>query len=326
MQSSGHDRDRSGVVGRPGRCRRDGLVAAGSPETWALTAAQFATLRDDPELLAVAARIAPDRLPPLLFSRPPRRISCAHRPRAAARLVPATRRAPASAGPPFGTEYRSFCLEHRERLLELCGRHRYQMNEVGRCAHLLPALAPAIASGRELAVIDIGTGAGLALYLDRYRTRSASRTARRRCSAIRRPGSSSSPRFAAPAPAPTIATASGSPRRSPDRRPGRDRHRAAGSRRPRGADVADRLPAAGDRRDHALSPCGRIAVAGRSGWSRRRGDALAAAVPRSPRPTGVIVDSYVHVFFGEEATRGASRSRSMGSAPSATWIGSRWTR
>jgi hypothetical protein len=43
------------------------------------------------------------------------------------------------------------------------------MNEVGRCADLLLALAPAIADGRDLALVDIGTGAGLALHLDRYR-------------------------------------------------------------------------------------------------------------------------------------------------------------
>ena len=43
------------------------------------------------------------------------------------------------------------------------------MNEVARCAQLLPALAPAARDGRELVLIDIGTGAGLALQLDRYR-------------------------------------------------------------------------------------------------------------------------------------------------------------
>jgi hypothetical protein len=73
--------------------------------------------------------------------------------------------------PRFPTTYRSFCLDHRERLLELCASHRYQMNEVGRCADVVPALAPAARDGREIALVDIGTGAGLGLHLDRYRYR-----------------------------------------------------------------------------------------------------------------------------------------------------------
>ena len=40
---------------------------ADAPVSWTLTAALFATLRDDPQLLALAARIDADRLPALLF-------------------------------------------------------------------------------------------------------------------------------------------------------------------------------------------------------------------------------------------------------------------
>ena len=43
------------------------------------------------------------------------------------------------------------------------------MNEVGRCADVVPALAPVVSEGREIALVDIGTGAGLGLNLDRYR-------------------------------------------------------------------------------------------------------------------------------------------------------------
>jgi len=43
------------------------------------------------------------------------------------------------------------------------------MNEVGRCADVVPALAPVAAEGREIVLVDVGTGAGLALHLDRYR-------------------------------------------------------------------------------------------------------------------------------------------------------------
>jgi hypothetical protein len=40
---------------------------AGAPSSWSLTAALFATLPDDPDPLALAARIDPDRLPAVLF-------------------------------------------------------------------------------------------------------------------------------------------------------------------------------------------------------------------------------------------------------------------
>jgi hypothetical protein len=140
-----------------------------APPTWALTAAQFAALRDDPELVAIAAEIPADRLPPLLFSAAATYLVLAEEPEPLRDWFPRLNQPQQRLGPGFAAEYRSFCLDQRDRLLELCAHHRYQMNEVGRCAHLLPALAPAFASGRDLALIDIGTGAGLALYLDRYR-------------------------------------------------------------------------------------------------------------------------------------------------------------
>jgi len=51
----------------------------------------------------------------------------------------------------------------------LADRHRYQMNEVGRCVDVLPVLSRiAAAEQRPLALVDLGTGAGLGLHLDRY--------------------------------------------------------------------------------------------------------------------------------------------------------------
>ncbi len=151
-----------------------GLVATAwsapqAPASWKLTAAQFATLRDDAELLAIAAEIEPDRLPPLLFSAAATSLVLEYGPQPLREWFPRVGRPQPPLGSGFCDEYRSFCLDHRDRLGELCAIHRYQMNEVGRCAHLLPALAPAIAADRQLALVDIGTGAGLALHLDRYR-------------------------------------------------------------------------------------------------------------------------------------------------------------
>jgi hypothetical protein len=151
-----------------------GMVAAAwsppdAPSSWLLTAKQFATLRDDQELLAIAATIPPQRLPPLLFTAAANSLVLAHEPQALRSMFPRLGEPQPALGPGFQELYRDFCLDQRERLLELCAVHRYQMNEVGRCADLVPALTPALADDRELVIVDIGTGAGLALHLDRYR-------------------------------------------------------------------------------------------------------------------------------------------------------------
>jgi hypothetical protein len=141
----------------------------GAPASWALTAAQLETLRDDDQLLAIAATIEPARLPALLFGAAATYLVLELSPEPLRDWFPRLGEPQPPLDARFAGAYRSFCLEHRERLIELCSHHRYQMNEVARCADLLAALAPAIAAGRPLALIDIGTGAGLALHLDRYR-------------------------------------------------------------------------------------------------------------------------------------------------------------
>ena len=141
----------------------------GSPPSWRLTAAQFGVLRDDPELLAIATTIAPERLPALLFSAAATALVLEHEPSPMRESFPRVGAPQPPLSPDFREQYRTFCLDHRDDLLKLCEAHRYQMNEVGRCADLVPALAPTIAEGRELVLVDIGTGAGLTLHLDRYR-------------------------------------------------------------------------------------------------------------------------------------------------------------
>jgi hypothetical protein len=151
----------------------DKLAAAwspvGAPASWELTAAQFQALRDDEELLAIAATIPGEKLPPLLFAAAVTFLVLELAPRPLRDSFPQLGEAQPPLERRFIEVYRAFCLDHRDRLLELCARHRYQMNEVARCAQLLPALAPASRDGREIILIDIGTGAGLALQLDRYR-------------------------------------------------------------------------------------------------------------------------------------------------------------
>jgi hypothetical protein len=142
---------------------------AGAPLSWRLTAAQFGTLRDDEALLNIAATIPAGKLPPLLFSAAATFLVLELRPEPLAGWFPRVGEPQLPLGAAFPAEYRQFCLDHRDRLLELCSQHRYQMNEVGRCADVIPALAPLVSDGRDVVLVDVGTGAGLGLHLDRYR-------------------------------------------------------------------------------------------------------------------------------------------------------------
>jgi hypothetical protein len=66
--------------------------------------------------------------------------------------------------------FRRFCLEHRAAIEELVATRTTQTNEVGRCLALLPALqAVHRATGRALALLEVGCSAGLNLRIDRYR-------------------------------------------------------------------------------------------------------------------------------------------------------------
>jgi hypothetical protein len=66
--------------------------------------------------------------------------------------------------------FRAFCLAHSAAIRQLLATRRVQTNEVGRCAYLLPAftLVATLAHERPLALIEIGTSAGLNLLWDRY--------------------------------------------------------------------------------------------------------------------------------------------------------------
>src|SRR5947207_3485059 len=107
---------------------------AGASASWELTAAQFQVLRDDPELLRVAATIPPDRLPPLLFQAAASLLVLELEPDPLRGWFPVVGQPQPPLGSQFHDQYRAFCLDHRRRLLDLFARHRYQMNEVARCA------------------------------------------------------------------------------------------------------------------------------------------------------------------------------------------------
>jgi hypothetical protein len=66
--------------------------------------------------------------------------------------------------------FRSFVLEHKNEIDDIITTRFVQTNEVGRCAILVPAfeLVARQAKNRPVALIEIGSSAGLTLLWDRY--------------------------------------------------------------------------------------------------------------------------------------------------------------
>lgn len=70
---------------------------------------------------------------------------------------------------PAYPHFRDFCLEHRERIVELISTRLTQTNVVRRCTCLLPAFSIVChETSSPLALIDLGASAGLNLNFDRY--------------------------------------------------------------------------------------------------------------------------------------------------------------
>jgi len=141
-----------------------------APPSWWLTAATFTAIACEDVLRGLAAEIPPDRLPPLLLAAVLQYLVAEEPDAPLARHYPAPGGPQPPPDPGFGAELAEFADARRDRVRELAGRHRYQMNEVGRCIDVLPVLGRiAAAENRPLALVDLGTGAGLSLHLDRYR-------------------------------------------------------------------------------------------------------------------------------------------------------------
>jgi len=66
--------------------------------------------------------------------------------------------------------FRAFCIQNRDAVQETIAARTVQTNEVGRSAVLLPAygVVARLAGDQPLAIIDLGTSAGLNLLWDRY--------------------------------------------------------------------------------------------------------------------------------------------------------------
>ena len=65
-----------------------------------------------------------------------------------------------------------FFTDRLDDIVALCHQHRYQMNEVARCAQVVLGItAASTRSAGAVALVDLGTGAGLGLQVDRYQYR-----------------------------------------------------------------------------------------------------------------------------------------------------------
>src|SRR5262245_973274 len=146
-----------------------GWSAPGAPPSWALTAGIFNALARDGDLLAIAARMPPDRMPALLFCAATCYLVAEQEPTDLVDYFPdaGPRR---SVDPGFRSALRSFCLPRRAEILAVGARHRYQMTEVARSPQV--ALALGIIGRRHptatIALVDIGASAGFGLWPDRY--------------------------------------------------------------------------------------------------------------------------------------------------------------
>jgi hypothetical protein len=147
-------------------------VAAGwsgpdAPGSWQLTAALFRAIAGHPALLARLAGLPADTLPALLASAAISLLIRRDRPQPLASYFPL----PGRPQPPFGRDFEpavaAFISARLDEITGVCRRHRYQMNEVARCAQIAAGIAASGPAG-PVALIDLGTGAGLGLHLDRY--------------------------------------------------------------------------------------------------------------------------------------------------------------
>jgi hypothetical protein len=147
-----------------------GWSPSGAPDSWRLTAALFRVIAAHEDLLERLAELPADRLPALLASAAVSFLVHRDRPAPLAAYFPE----PGAAQPRFDDGFypaaRAFITGRLGDVAAVCRDHRYQMNEVARCAQVALGIAATAGPAAEpIGLVDLGTGAGLGLQLDRYR-------------------------------------------------------------------------------------------------------------------------------------------------------------
>jgi hypothetical protein len=146
-----------------------GWSSPGAPPSWRLTAALFEAIADQDDLLDRLAALPADRLPALLGSAAISFLVRRDRPVPLAGYFPEPGVSQPRFDDGFFPAFRAFCAARLEEITEVCQGHRYQMNEVARCTQIVLGIAAASAgSAGPMNLVDLGTGAGLGLQLDRY--------------------------------------------------------------------------------------------------------------------------------------------------------------
>jgi hypothetical protein len=147
-----------------------GWSPADAPDSWRLTAALFRVIAAHEDLLRRLARLPSDRLPALLASAAVSFLVRRDRPGPLAGYFPEPGAPPPPFDDGFGPAARAFISARLDDIMAMCAQHRYQMNEVARCTQIALGIAATMGSGAEPAgLVDLGTGAGLGLQLDRFR-------------------------------------------------------------------------------------------------------------------------------------------------------------
>lgn len=149
-----------------------GWSPPGAPSSWRLTAGMFEAIAADGGLLQRLAALPPDRLPALLASAAIAFLVGRDRPTPLVGYFPEPGGCQPEFDDGFFPAFLAFSAARAADIIEVCDRHRYQMNEVARCAQAVLGIT-AVSGSRAapVALVDLGTGAGLGLQLDRYRYR-----------------------------------------------------------------------------------------------------------------------------------------------------------
>jgi hypothetical protein len=147
-------------------------ASPGSPESSRLTSALFRHVATHDRLLDMLAGLPADRMPALLASAAITFLVHRTQPEPLVSYFPepGVPQRPLDAG--FEPAAAAFVSDNLEEIDVLCRSHRYQMNEVARCTQITIGIAAVTSPAAEsIALVDLGTGAGLGLQLDRYQYR-----------------------------------------------------------------------------------------------------------------------------------------------------------
>jgi len=126
-------------------------------------------LAKDAELLALIGQVPPEKRRPTLVLAAVHYLLLRRPGQPLAAFYPGVTDGAVPPGDPYPL-FHTFCMAHRSELLRLLHARAVQTNEVRRCVQWLPAftLVSRLARERPMALVEVGTSAGLNLLFDHY--------------------------------------------------------------------------------------------------------------------------------------------------------------